>query len=247
MDCVEGMRMLDDGCIDLTVTSPPYDNLRAYNGFQWSFEDTAKELFRVTKDGGVVAWIVGDATIKGSETGTSFKQALYFKDVGFNLHDTMIWRKPNPTPQFPSIKRYTNDFEYMFILSRGRIKCFNPITTECKLAGSGCNRNKNAKFYKQTADRPRDEITFVKETKRLTNTWEIGVGSKNKIHPAVFPERLAQDHILTWSNVGDTILDPFMGSGTTAKMALRNNRRFIGFELSEEYCKLAEERLQKLT
>lgn len=239
------MRQLPDNFVDLTVTSPPYDNLRTYNGFAWNFEETAQELFRITKNGRAVVWVVSDGTVDGGETGTSFRQALYFMKIGFKLHDTMIWRKPNPTPQFPSIKRYTNDFEYMFVFSKGKMECFNPLMTECKLAGRGCNRNKNALFYGQTADRPRDEVTIVKDTKRLTNTWEIGVGSKNKVHPAVFPEKLAANHILSWSNPGDLIFDPFLGSGTTATMAVANRRNFLGFDMSDEYCKLAKDRVNQ--
>jgi len=242
-NCLETMAMMPDGFIDLTVTSPPYDNLRTYNGYSFDFEAVAKELFRVTKQGGVVVWVVGDATVKGSETGTSFRQALYFKEIGFNLHDTMIWHKPNPVPQFPSIKRYTNDFEYMFVFTKGQPKTFNPLMTNCKTAGRKLNRNTHSAFSEQSADRPRDVITTTKETKRLTNTWEIGVGSKNKKHPAIFPEQLANDHIISWSNEGDLVYDPFMGSGTTAKMALVNKRNWIGSEISEEYCKIIERRI----
>ena len=244
MDCVEGMKLLPNECIDLTVTSPPYDNLRTYKGFTWDFEATAEELYVVTKKGGVVVWVVADATIKGSETLTSFKQAIYaVEECGFNLHDTMIWKKPNPVPQFPSIKRYTNDFEYMFVFTKRQPKTFNPLMTNCKTAGRKINRNTHSAFSEQSADRPRDVITTTKETKRLTNTWEIGVGSKNKKHPAIFPEKLAENHILSWSNEGDVVLDPFMGSGTTAKMSILNKRNYIGFELSKEYCDIAEERL----
>jgi len=242
-DCLEVMKGIEDKSINLTVTSPPYDNLRTYNGYTFNFEEIAKELYRITKDGGVVVWVVGDATIKGSETGTSFKQALYFKEIGFNLHDTMIWRKTNPVPQFPTIPRYTNDFEYMFILSKGKIKTFNCLTTKTKTAGKSINRNTKSAFSEQSADRPRDVITITKETKRLSNTWEIGVGSKNKEHPAIFPEKLAEDHILSWSNEGDTVLDPMAGSGTTLKMAKKNNRNYIGIEISKEYCEVIKERV----
>ncbi len=242
-NCLEVLRTFPDCYIDLTVTSPPYDNLRTYNGFSWDFEWIAKELYRVTKDWGVVVWVVGDATVKGSETGTSFKQALYFKEIGFNLHDTMIWRKTNPVPQFPTIKRYTSDFEYMFILTKGQPKVFNAIETATKTAGRKINRNTRSAFSDQSADRPRDVITTTKATKRLTNTWDIGVGSRNKEHPAIFPEKLAEDHILSWSNEWDTILDPFAGSGTTLKMAKKNNRNYIGIEISEEYCDIIRKRL----
>jgi len=244
-DCLEVMKTFEDNCIDLTVTSPPYDNLRDYKGYTFNFKEIAKELYRITKDGGVVVWVVGDATIKGSETGTSFRQALYFKDIGFNIHDTMIWRKTNPVPQFPTIKRYTSDFEYMFILTKGQPKTFNAIETATKTAGRKINRNTRSAFSDQSADRPRDVITTTKATKRLTNTWDIGVGSRNKEHPAIFPEQLANDHIISWSNEGDLVYDPFMGSGTTAKMAILNQRNWIGSEISKEYCEIAEKRINE--
>jgi DNA modification methylase len=239
MDCMKGMKLLDDNSIDLTVTSPPYDNLRTYNGFSWDFEGIAKELYRVTKDGGVVVWIVGDATIKGSETGTSFRQALYFKEIGFNLHDTMIYEKLNPMPK--NDKRYEPAFEYMFIFTKGKIKTFNPILVPCKYAGkktSGTQYTANGELKKKWGSgKP------VKKTKVKSNIWAYHVGNGRVGHPAIFPEALAQDHILSWSNEGDLVLDPFIGSGTTAKMAKLNNRNYIGFEISKDYCEIAEKRL----
>lgn len=245
MDCVEGMKMLPDNFIDLTITSPPYDNLRKYNGAEWNFEAAAKELFRVMKQGGVVVWIVGDATVKGSETGSSFKQALYFKECGFNLHDTMIYRKTNPTPQ--KSNRYQPCFEYMFVVSKGKPKTFNPILTDKKYMES-----RPSKQYNKRNDGSQIvhaySATSAKKIKE--NVWEYSVGLFNSTsdreafnHPAIFPEQLAADHILSWSNEGDIVLDPFMGSGTTAKMAMLNNRNFIGFEISKEYCDIANERL----
>lgn len=241
MDCVDGMRNLPDNCIDLTVTSPPYDNLRTYNGFSWDFDETAKELYRVTKQGGVIVWIVGDATIKGSETGTSFKQALFFKECGFNLHDTMIWQKTNPMPKVKT-SRYFDVFEYMFVLSKGKPKTFNPIMVECKFGG---------KVYDSTCknmggENGRTKKTFVLNSQRYKNNiWEMAIAQNKTKHPAVFPEQLANDHIITWSNEGDVVLDPFVGSGTTAKMAFLNNRKYIGFEISKEYCEIAESRIKE--
>ena len=134
-DCLEVMKSIPDKSIDMVLTSPPYDNLRDYKGYTFNFEGIAQEIYRVLKDGGVCVWIVGDATIKGSETGTSFRQALYFKEIGFNLHDTMIWYKTNPMPY---IKKncYTPCFEYMFVFSKGKPNTFNPIMIECKTKGS---------------------------------------------------------------------------------------------------------------
>lgn len=244
-DCVDLMRKLQNECIDLTVTSPPYDNLRTYNGYSFDFENVAKELYRVTKHGGVVVWVVGDATVKGSETGTSFRQALYFKEIGFNLHDTMIYAKENYVPL--THNRYEQQFEYMFVLSKGKPKTFNPIKIPCKNAGKTHNRSRDVRKYDNDSIRFRDEITTVKDDKQAPNIWFYVIGKKfdkeAHKHPAIFPESLAKDHILSWSNPGDVVLDPFMGSGTTAKMAKLNARNYVGFELSEEYIRIAERRI----
>ena len=247
-DCLNIMRQMDDGCIDLTVTSPPYDNLRKYNGYCFDFENIARELYRVTKQGGVVVWVVGDSTIKGSETLTSFKQALFFKDLGFNVHDTMIYQK-NSYP-FPPSNRYYQQFEYMFVLSKGKPKTTNLL-------------KQNTKWRKKTSQvatcRNADGSTSAmkyekgKEDRILDNVWLINTGymrtTKDKFaykHPAMFPEELCERHILSWSNEGDIVLDPFTGSGTTAKMAMLNGRKFIGCEISEEYCNIIKERLDAI-
>lgn len=245
MDCLEGLKQIEDGYIDLTVTSPPYDDLRKYNGYSWDFESIAKELYRVTKQGGVVVWVVGDKTIKGSETGTSFKQALFFKEIGFNLHDTMIYLSDKPPLTHP---RYEQKFEYMFVFSKGKPKTFNPIMEECKYAGS----SKKARTFRNDGHNLESthKTDEVKQYKIKGNVWEYSTGyqksTKDKIafkHPAIFPEQLAHDHIISWSNEGDVVLDTFMGSGTTAKMCKLTNRNYIGFEISEEYYQIAEERL----
>ena len=241
MDCVDGLKQLPNEVVDLTVTRPPYDNLRKYKGFDWDFENTVKELFRVTKRGGVVVWIVSDATIKGSETLTSFKQALYFKEVGFDLYDTMIWRKPNPS--VPTESRYYNAFEYMFVFSKGKPNALNFICDkENKTYGNTYKSDSkmNPEIRKQS-----NKEKVVGKYSRRHNVWDIAIGSNKTKHPAVFPEQLANDHIITWSNEGDVVLDPFIGSGTTAKMAKVNNRNFIGFEISKDYCDIAMKRLEE--
>lgn len=246
-DCLERMKELSDNTIDLTVTSPPYDNLRTYNGNidQWSFEKfqaIAKELYRITKDGGVVVWVVGDATIKGSETGTSFRQALWFMECGFNLHDTMIYQKAQAC--FGSNKCYLQSFEYMFVLSKGKPKTVNLICDRKNkrvgvesMASSGLSKDgeKSKRVKKE-----------MKEYGRRKNIWEYGVGGGKTGHPAVFPELLANDHIISWSNPGDTVFDPFMGSGTTGKMALLSKRNFIGIELDETYFNIAKTRIERV-
>ncbi len=245
MDCVTGMKLLDDESIDLIVTSPPYDNLRTYRGFSWDFEATAKEIYRVTKNGGVVVWVVGDSTIKGSESGTSFRQALYFKEIGFNIHDTMIWNKGSFA--FPSKNCYHQVFEYMFVFSKGKPKALNFIKDRKNLYVG----ERGASGRKKDGTRNIGKSNVRDEYGKRFNIWNYAIGgghcTKDKIayeHPAIFPEQLAEDHILSWSNEGNIVLDPFMGSGTTAKMALLNNRQYIGFEISDEYCKIANERLR---
>jgi len=249
-DCLEVMKSMDRNSIDLTVTSPPYDNLRTYNGYTFDFEGIAKELYRVTKDGGVVVWIVGDATIKGSETGTSFRQALYFEEIGFNLHDTMIYQKGSFPPTFPKTKRYQNAFEYMFILSKGTPKTFNGIQRN-KSPNSIYQRKSKSSFRKADGSFTYNEqIDTSKTTTIELNVWKIDCGymksTKDKEaykHSAIFPEKLAYNHIITWSNENDVVFDPMMGSGTTGKMAKELNRNFIGIEISQEYLDIAKERI----
>jgi DNA modification methylase len=231
--------------IDLTVTSPPYDGLRTYNGYSFDFETIAKELYRVTKPGGVVVWVVADATVKGSESGTSFRQALYFKDVcGFNLHDTMIYRKINYIPL--THNRYEQEFEYMFVFSKGKPKTFNAIRVPTKNPGAKHNRTKSNK-EEGSAVRNRAEITVTCDDKQKGNVWDMAVSHTRLDHPAMFPEPLEQDHILSWSNEGDTVLDPFSGGGTTGKMAVTNGRNFIGFDISEKYIGLSKQRVNSVT
>ena len=251
MDNVEGLRTnIPDNSIDLTVTSPPYDDLREYEGeWDFNFKELAQELYRVTKKGGVVVWVVGDQTINGSETGNSFRQALYFKKIGFNLHDTMIYKKNGGLPLNDC--RYEPMFEYMFILSKNKPKTFNPIKIKTKWAGEikkSTSRQKNGEIKKAwNYGKP------VKNKKVKSNVWTYGVGymksAKDKIaykHPAILPEKLAKDHIKSWSNEGDVVLDPFMGSGTTAKMSEILDRKWIGFEISQKYVNLAYKRVGNL-
>lgn len=247
-DCLDTMKRMPDNFVDLTVTSPPYDNLRTYNGYTFNFEEIAKELYRITKEGGVVVWVVGDATINGSETGTSFKQALYFKEIGFNLHDTMIYAKNNVGMYDPRNKRYKQSFEYMFVFSKGRVKTYNPIQdkpVKSKIISRPHGRKTDGSFRKRKSD------IISKPFQDRFNVWNYFTGatiSKDKIafqHPAIFPEKLAEDHILSWSNEGDLVYDPFMGSGTTAKVCKNLKRNFIGSEISSEYCKLCENRLKQ--
>lgn len=242
MDNVEGMKQLEDESIDLTVTSPPYDDLRTYNGYFFDFENVAKQLYRVTKQGGVVVWIVGDATIKGCETLTSFKQALFFRECGFNV-ETMIWNKGMFTS--PQKNKYPNSFEYMFIFSKGKIVCNQIKDRPNKKAGSKSVhtiRKKDGTMKNMYADGRKTEIGIYGVR---FNVWDVHPEQSNKkrLHPAPFPEQLAYDHIVSWSNVGDLVLDPFMGSGTTAKVAKQLDRNFIGFEISQEYVDTANRRL----
>jgi site-specific DNA-methyltransferase (adenine-specific) len=240
-NCLNTINRLPDESIDLVVTSPPYDDLRTYNGYSFDFENVAKNLFRVMKKGATIIWIVGDSTKNGSETGTSFKQALFFKEVGFNLHDTMIWQKTNPMPKVKT-KRYFDVFEYMFVLTKGQPKTFNPIMQPTKFGG---------KIYDSTVKKigtgkERVKKKFVLNSERYKNNiWECAVAQNKTAHSAVFPEQLVQDHISTWSKEGDVVYDPFIGSGTTAIVARKLNRNYLGSEISEDYAKLAIKRLNE--
>lgn len=242
-DCVELMKRLSSNSIDLVVTSPPYDNLRNYNGFSFTFEKIATELLRVLKEQGVIVWVVGDKIDNGNKSLTSFRQAIYFQEHGFKIHDIMIYEKKN-TP-FMRSNAYTNCYELMIILSKKGPGTFNPLMVNTKRKGyEMLITNKKADGINKKV------LGKLNETKVKNNIWQYAVGlggsTKDKIaftHPAIFPEKLAQDHILSWTNEGDIVLDPMCGSGTTCKMAMINNRRFIGIDISEEYCEIARKRL----
>lgn len=250
-DCLSGLKKLENESIDMVITSPPYDNLRSYDGYVFThyyFLEVVKELYRVVKKGGVVVWVVNDQTEKYTESGTSFRQALEFKELGFCIYDTMIYEKDNPAPL--NHLRYEQSFEYMFIFSKGKVKVFNSLKDDCKCAGqerAGTRRQDSSGKLK-----PINTKGKVAEKKIRGNIWRYAVGGSETNdkcaynHEAIFPEQLAQDHILSWSNENDVVMDIFMGSGTVAKVALENNRRYIGFEISNKNCELAKERLETI-
>jgi len=241
---LDTMKRMPHDFIDLTVTSPPYDGLRTYKGYSFQFEEIAKELYRITKNGGVVVWVVSDQTKKGTESGTSFKQALYFKEIGFNLHDTMIYKKENFIPL--THNRYEPEFEYMFVFSKGKPKTFNPILIDCIHAGKTIKRSRNEN---ETGIGLRKEqyALKTKEKKQKGNIWAYKTGGGNTVnHIAQFPEQLANDHIISWSNECDIIYDPFAGSGTTGKVAILNKRKCIMSEISAEYCEIIKKRLEPI-
>lgn len=231
-DCLDTMSKMDDESIDLVLTSPPYDNLREYEGYSFDFVSIARELHRVVKKNGVVVWVVGDATIDGSETGSSFKQALYFMGLGFKLHDTMIYEKNSPAyPARRDSNRYTQIFEYMFVFTKGK-----PVS---QLICDKPNKWAGHKDFSGKLKNP------VPDFSPRNNIWKYTTSFNGVKHPAPFPEALAQDHILSWSKEGDIVYDPFMGSGTTGKMAKLNNRLYIGSEISENYAEIANKRINE--
>lgn len=247
-NCLETMARMPDGFVDIVVTSPPYDNLRQYNGYSFDFEAVAKELFRVVKRGGVVVWVVADGTEKGSRTGTSAKQMLYFMTCGFGIHQRLFYEKTGPPPDDT---RYEETIEEMFVFSKGKPKTINLIKDK-KNTWSGIEQfGKRSTREKDGSLTVKPKLTIAEYGKR-TSVWRYPTGfrysTKDEIafqHPAIFPERLAKDHIYSWSNEGDLVYDPLSGSGTTAKMAHLQNRNWIGSEISKEYCELSEKRLAK--
>jgi len=244
-DCLQGMKRIDDGTVDCVVTSPPYDNLRSYGGVGegWNFETfkaIAAELNRILKDGGVIVWNVNDQTENGSKTGNSFRQCLFFMETGLNLNDTMIWRKTNPMPQVKQ-PRYASCFEYMFVFSKGKPKTFNPIMRKTKCGG----QNYDSTCKNMGGENGRTEKHLIINNEAVDyNIWDIAIAQNKTGHPAVFPEELAIRHIKSWSNESDVVLDPFMGSGTTAIACIKGRRHFIGFELSKEYFDKANKRIK---
>ena len=249
-DCLIGLKKIPDNFVDLVITSPPYDSLRDYNGYSFDFEEIAKQLFRTIKVGGVVVWVVGDMVKKSSKTLTSFKQAIYFQSIGFNVFDIIIYEKSGSSP--PHKNRYFNTFEYMFIFSKDKPKYINLIKDKVnKWAGSSTFGNVSVREKNGTLTKKGKKI--VNELSYRTNIWKYvsgyGFSSSNKIayqNPAIFPEKLVKDHLISWSKENDLVLDPFMGSGTTAVVCVQNNRNYIGFEISKDYCDLANKRIKDL-
>jgi len=237
MDAKEGLKLLPDDFVDLTVTSPPYDDLRTYKGYSFDFEPIAQELYRITKPGGVVVWVVGDATVKGSETGTSFEQALYFRQLGFRM-ETMVWEKTG-SGCLGSSRYYGQNFEYMFVFAKGTPKTTNLICDRENIVKGG-RAVVNAGLNRE--GKGKNRVIERKPFGKRNNIWRFDT-QKNSEHPAPFPEQLAHDHIISWSNPGDLILDPMCGSGTTCKMAMATGRRYIGIDISEEYCEFARKRI----
>jgi site-specific DNA-methyltransferase (adenine-specific) len=260
-NAVDVLSSLESNIVDLTVTSPPYDNLRTYNGkikdevffedgFSFPFVEMARELFRVTKPGGVIVWVVNDQVKNGGETGSSFKQALKFMEIGFTLYDTMIYHK-NGAP-FPESGRYSQVFEYMFVFSKGKPKTVNLLKDKPNRWAGHTNFGDPSKRQKDGDLKKVDKFTISEYGTRY-NVWYInngaGFSSKDQIafeHPAIFPESLAEDHILSWTNPGDVVLDPMAGSGTTLKMAKMNNRDYIGIDINEEYVDLCNRRVENV-
>jgi len=244
-DCVEFMKSMDENYVDLTVTSPPYDNLRNYKGYHFDFESVAKGLYKVTKKGGIVVWVVGDKITNGNRTLTSFKHAIFFQECGFNVHDVMIYKKKN-TP-FMRSNGYTNCYEFMFVFSKGKPNTFTALTEKTVRQGF------EMVVHNKGADAVNKKILKeLKAEKTKTNIWEYAVGLGGSTndkdafkHPAIFPEKLAEDHIVSWSKEGDIVFDPMCGSGTTLKMAKKHNRLYIGCDISAEYVDIAKKRLEK--
>ena len=251
-NCVDELSKLDDESVDAFITSPPYDNLRDYNGYSFPFEDIARVMYQKLAKGGVIVWVVGDAVIKGSETGSSFRQAIFFQELGLNIHDTMIYEKNGSS--FPARRtgnRYSQVFEYMFVFSKGKPKTANLICDKKNkwsgwtTFGKGTNRDKDGRLVAGKGRKPTPNFS------PRHNVWKYNTGKSYTTkdgfafkHPAMFPESLAEDHIMTWTSPGDLVVDPFVGAGTTTKMAAVNGRNWIGIDVSEEYVGIARQRME---
>ena len=255
-DCIEEMqKLIAEGVkVNLTVTSPPYDSLRSYaNTLVWNFDkfkQVADLLYQITEDGGVVVWVVSDQTKNGNKSLTSFRQALYFQEIGFNFYDNIIYEKNSSSfPQSKTSLRYSDVYEYCFILTKGKIR--KDIHLLCDKPNKWAGHTNWGKLNSYNEDGlvapKKDFINPVPEFSKRNNIWKYNTAvekDKNN-HPAKMPEKLAIDHVLSWSNEGDMVFDPFMGSGTTGKAAMQNNRNFIGIEIVPEYVKISEERFKK--
>jgi site-specific DNA-methyltransferase (adenine-specific) len=247
------MAGLDEDSIDLTVTSPPYDLLRLYDGFTFDLPGIVDQLYRVTRIGGAVAWIVCDASKNGAETGTSFAQVMEFQRQGWRLHDTMIYQKSGVSR--PGNVRYHQAFEFMFVFSKGTKPKFRPLQDRANKT-AGLKRNTKSMTKRDAAGNltPRrvNHKTYITNPHGIrTNIWTYSTGPKQTApddlwqqHPAVMPLDLAADHILSWGDPGDTVLDPLAGSGQVPIAADILGREWIAIDCSPRYCYLIEQRLE---
>lgn len=245
------LQTIDSDSIDLTVTSPPYDGIRLFHGHSWDFDSIAIELFRVTKPGGVVCWVVQDQTKNFRKSLTSFRQAIRFCEIGFGLLDTIIWEKPSGAPFNPFDRCvYAPRYEFIHVLTRGRPNTFHPLRDRPNVSAGKKNRNRSNRQPDGSIRSEPPLVATIPEYGNRTNVWTVQNSAENndplaKQHPARFPIRLAQDLILSYTNPGDTVLDPFLGSGTTAIAAIRTQREFLGIEIASEYVALAELRIAR--
>ena len=243
-DNVAVLSSLPAESVDLFVTSPPYDNLRKYGGQPWDFKALAGEMTRTLKVGGVIVWNVSDSVVNGSESLTSMRQAIHFHDVlGLRVHDTQIYLKNSYVPK--NHNRYEQAWEYLFVFTKGKPKTFNPILVPCVTAGSrrwrGAEKQNEATYSMKRVNKH----TTVKTHKIHPNVFAYDVGKNAKTtHNAPFPIELARDAVISWSNVGDFVVDPFVGSGTTVVAAKQLNRHFLGIDIHKPYC---AETLRRLT
>jgi DNA modification methylase len=248
-DCLEVMKQIESGIIDCVVTSPPYDNLRDYNGYTWDFEALAHDLYRCCVNGGLLCWNVNDSVIDGSETLTSAKQKIYFREhVGFRIHDTMIYKKSNFSR--PDDTRYHQVFEYVFVFSKGKPRCFNPIKDKRNVTHGKPCFGRHTMRERDGSMKEREKRYIAAEYGMRGNVWECKTAGQELVcqslpHPAMMPYGLCRDLVLSWSNPGDIVLDPLCGSGTTGVACIKTNRRFIGIEISEEYCEIALKRIKE--
>jgi site-specific DNA-methyltransferase (adenine-specific) len=247
-NCIDTLSRMDDNFIDLVLTSPNYDNARNYHNMTWGeFRNISNLLYEKTSVGGTVVWVVADQTINGCETLSSFKQVLYLSECGFNVLDTMIYEK-NGVGSSGSRYCYNQAFEYMFVLTKGKIKTFNPIKDIVPKRANN-TYSKGQRLGKSGANNKRIYKKSPTSSKR-TNIWKYSVGFINEddrtVNTAQFPEQLAEDHIISWSNEGDLVYDPFGGGMTTAKMCIKNKRNYICSEIVTAYCEAGQKRIDTL-
>ena len=247
-DNITYLKTLPDECIDFVITSPPYDALRDYNGYKLDLHGLGVELLRVLKDGGICVMVIQDSTRDFAKSLTSFRTIVDWCDnIGFRLFECNIYNRQGTEGAWWK-KRFRVDHEYMPIFLKGkRPQYFDKenIKIPSKHGGkimTGANiRTKNG----QTGSRK----VKINPTKCPGTVMTFGntCGGESKLkskHPAVFPNMLAYDMIECFCPEDGTVLDPFNGSGTTTLAAKCLGRNYIGIDVSEEYNKIARERLE---
>lgn len=270
-DAVDQLSTLSESTVDCTVTSPPYYRQRDYAGAgdQIGQEETPgqyvdrlvavfSQVRRVLKETGSLWLVIGDKYVKGGQLGMPWRLALALMEDGWTLRSDIIWHKPNAMPS-PVKSRPTTDHEYVFFFTKSKEYFYNAdairephvtFTENSRMRGGRNHfgkRDGTPEAGKNGGDnnlhKGRWDQAFHPKGRNKRTVWSVPLSKFREAHFAVFPESLVETCVLAGCPAGGVVLDPFLGSGTTALVANRLGRLAIGIDCVAEYCDIARRRI----